>query len=189
MDLNRKLLEIILTNPDVATILSSAEKLGLPNWYLGAGGITQTVWNYFHKYLPTYGIKDYDLIYFDNSDLSHEAEDKVIKRGLTIFDSLSVPVDLVNEARVHMWYKDHSGFSIPPYTSSEDAIDSWPSTATAIGITKIGEQLKVYTPFGLTDLFSLIVRPNKARITKEIYQKKVNRWQKLWPKLNIIPWD
>ena len=30
--------------------------------------------------------------------------------------------------------------------------------------------------------------PNKAQITKEIYEKKVLRWMGLWPTLSIVPW-
>ena len=47
----------------------------------------------------------------------------------------------------------------------------------------------VYAPYGLNDLFGMIVRPNKVQITKEIYLNKVERWAKIWHKLKIIPWD
>ena len=35
------------------------------NWYVGAGGVNQTVFNYYHGYECDYGIKDYDIVYFD----------------------------------------------------------------------------------------------------------------------------
>jgi hypothetical protein len=42
-------------------------------------------------------------------------------------------IDVKNEARVHLWYKSHFGYDIPPYHSVEEAMDSWPTTATAVG--------------------------------------------------------
>jgi hypothetical protein len=50
------------------------------------------------------------------------------------------------------------------------------------------ENFKIYAPFGLNDLFGMIVRANKAQITEEIYLQKVNKWKSKWPALTIIPW-
>ena len=49
--------------------------------------------------------------------------------------------------------------------------------------------MKIYTPFGLDDLFSGIVRANKRQITSEIYNRKVQKWIIKWPNLKIIPWS
>lgn len=49
--------------------------------------------------------------------------------------------------------------------------------------------LVYYAPFGLNDLFGMMVRANKVQITEEIYNKKVERWKVLWPGLTIIPWS
>jgi hypothetical protein len=40
-----------------------------------AGCLFQTVWNVVTDRPPTSGIKDYDIFYFDGTDLSWEAED------------------------------------------------------------------------------------------------------------------
>lgn len=89
-----------------------------------------------------------------------------------------------------MWYKDHFGYSIEPYTSIESTINTWPTTATAIGV-KLDEnnKFKVYAPFGLNDLFGKIVRPNKIQITKHIYEKKVSNWLSKWSDLIVVPWE
>lgn len=73
--------------------------------------------------------------------------------------------------------------------SEEAAINTWPTTATAIGVRKTGEEWNIYAPFGLNDLFGMVVRANKTQITKEIYEKKVNRWTQRWPGLTVIPWE
>ncbi|EPH61182.1 hypothetical protein D932_02950 [Enterococcus casseliflavus 14-MB-W-14] len=38
------------------------------------------------------------------------------------------------------------------------------------------------------DLFSGIVRPNKAMISREVYEKKIEKWCSKWPELNVIGW-
>ena len=69
----------IMKNPIIEEILKITPSLRIPNWYLGAGCIAQTVWNQAHGFDPSFGIKDYDIVYFDASDLSYEAEDRVVK--------------------------------------------------------------------------------------------------------------
>jgi len=49
--------------------------------------------------------------------------------------------------------------------------------------------LDLYAPFGVDDLLSLIVRPNRRQITRDIYLAKLRRWQACWPVLTIVPWD
>lgn len=189
IDRNDELCSILNESPVIMEILKLVPYLELPDWYLGSGAIAQTVWNYYHDFEPTRGIKDYDLVYFD-PDTSYEAEDVFIKKGEELFKNIKVPVEIRNQARVHLWYKNHFGSDIEPYPSVESAIDTWPTTSTAIGIKKdISGQLSIYTPFGVNDLLDLTIRPNKKQITEEIYLKKVNRWKEIWPKLKIIPWS
>jgi uncharacterized protein len=179
-------------NPSIKFIFDQAKELNMPNWYLGAGGVAQTVWNVLHRFDPENGIKDYDLVYFNDSDLSYEAEDAFIKKGEEIFKDISVPVEIRNQARVHLWYEKHFGappVPLKPYRSVEEAIDQWPTTATAMGIRKEEESIKVYAPFGLDDMLNMIVRANKVKITKQIYLDKVNRWISVWPKLKIVSWE
>jgi uncharacterized protein DUF6058/nucleotidyltransferase-like protein len=43
---------IVRTNAVACRALDRLPRLGLPSWYLGAGGITQTVWNHLHGLDP-----------------------------------------------------------------------------------------------------------------------------------------
>jgi uncharacterized protein len=194
-------LETILRKNNVAsTVLDRAPKLELPNWYLGAGCIAQTVWNELHGFPASDNIKDYDLVYFDGSDLSYEAEDRSIKGGARLFRDLSARIEIRNQARVHLWYKqrfgkpleyvDDSGKLNDEYKTVEDAIATWPTTATSIGV-KLDEENRfvAYAPFGLDDLFDMVIRPNKRGVPKEVYLEKAKRWVGLWPKLKVVPWD
>ncbi len=183
----KELIEIISQNHVIMDILKKTPALKMKDWYLGAGCISQTVWNFKSGFDLNNGISDYDLVYFDDSDTSYEGEDKYIQEGKKLFGD--IPVEIRNQARVHLWYKDHFGNSIDPHISVEDAISTWPTTATAVSV-RIEEDgiFKVFAPFGLDNLLSMTVRANKVKITEEIYMKKVNRWIKIWPNLIVIPW-
>ena len=180
--------EILTQNDIVRTVLEQAEQLHLSDWYLGAGCVAQTVWNYLSGNALSAHIHDLDFVYFDKEDLSEERENRVVEQVNRFFAELPIPFDVKNQARVHLWYKRHFGYSIPPYRSIEEAINSWPTTATSIGVTCCQGRFLVYAPYGLHDLFGMIVKPNKVQITEEIYLRKVERWKDCWPQLTISPW-
>ena len=184
-----RLKQFLKQNGAVLKILERTPALRMPNWYLGAGGVVHTVWNILHGFNPQNGIKDYDLVYYDANDISYEGEDALIQKGKELFKDIPVLVEIRNQARVHLWYEKHFGYSINQYKSAEDSIKTWPTVATCIGVRNIGNQLRVYAPYGLDDVFNIVVRLNKVKITKEIYQNKVDRWTKIWPKLKIIQWE
>ena len=186
-----ELLKILEKNKNIQLILDLAGSLGAPNWYLAAGCISQTVWNVNHGFDPENGIKDYDLIYCDADDITSESQEYFIEKGKDLFKGISVSVEIVNEARVHLWYKKHFGYEVNKdrYFSSEEAINAWPTTATAVGVMKNEKgEYKIYAPFGLDDLLGMVVRANKVKITEEYYNSKVDRWTKIWPKLSVVPW-
>jgi hypothetical protein len=184
-----RLEEILRRNEDAQKILRRTPALQMPYWYLGAGGISQTVWNVLHGFDPRHGIKDYDLVYYDSTDLSFKGEDEFIQKAKAVFHDVPVPVEVRNEARVHLWYSEKFGYKIQPYRSVEEAIGSWPTTATCVGVRYVDGRFHVYAPYGLDDLFAMIVRPNKIQIKKEIYEDKVTRWITIWPRLRIISWE
>lgn len=179
---------VVDRSPLLRSALGVAGELMPPNWYLGAGCIAQTVWNYLSELDPATGIKDLDLVYFDAADLSGEAETAYEEQVRREMNGAAVRVDVKNEARVHLWYEKRFGYPIRPYSSLEDALNTWPTTATSVGIRRSGSESLVYAPYGLNDLFAMIVRPNKRQITREVYEAKVGRWLATWPGLQVIPW-
>ena len=68
------------------------------------------------------------------------------------------------------------------------AIWTWPTTATAVGVRMTRGVPVVFAPFGLQDLFGLVVRANRVQITRAIYERKVARWTRCWPNLTVLPW-
>lgn len=136
--LAEKLEQILRASPLVSRILEDWHVLDLPDVWLVAGCIGQTVWNDRYGFAPTYGFRDVDLVYFDPADLSKAAEQDHAARIRDAFSDLHVKMpiklDVKNEARVHLWYEQKFGYSIPPYPSVKAAIDTFPATAGCVGV-------------------------------------------------------
>lgn len=177
------------SNETLVEVLAGAAKLDLPGWYLTAGCVFQTVWNVVTGRPPAEGIKDYDLFYFDDTDLGWDAENEAIQAGAAAFRDLPAVVEIRNEARVHLWYADRFGVPCPPYTSTEAAIDSFAATTCCLGIRLEGDgRRRVYAPHGLADVFNLVVRPNPVLAPRHVYETKTRRWREQWPELTVLPW-
>lgn len=182
---------ILEKNQELMDVLHFIEQLSLPNYYIAAGAVFQTIWNYQdHKDL-NYGIKDIDVIYYDSSNLSVEhdldyyqkIQDYVKEKGY------SYQVDVSNEARMHLWKEKKDGEKVLPYKNSEDAICRWIATVHAIGITLENKKLQVYAPYGLSDLLSRTIRPIRHEgNSKMLYEKKAKGWQNRFSHVTIVPW-
>lgn len=181
--------DIVFKSPLLVSLLQRWSEIALPDCWLVAGAIAQTVWNHAFGLPPSHGINDLDIVYFDADDLSEQAEAGHVARVREMFSDLPVWIDVKNEARVHCWYEAKFGYSIPPYKSTLDAITTFPTTATAVGLRPNGYGLDYCAPFGLSDLLNGIVRPNKKQITQPIYEQKVKRWTAVWPGLRVVDWD
>src|SRR4029077_717383 len=100
-ELRERLAAILRAMPPLMQVLSVARHLCLPDWLVFSGAVYQPVLNHLTGRPLDYGIKDYDLGYFDASDLSYEAEDAVICRVKTAFDEpLRSMIEVRNQARV-----------------------------------------------------------------------------------------
>jgi hypothetical protein len=176
-------------NDTLTDVLARAAGMELPGWYLVAGCLYQTVWNVVTGQPPEAGILDYDLAYFDSSDLSWEAEDAVIRAGAEAFGALPAPVQIRNQARVHLWYERKFGVPCPPYESTEAAIDTFEATAASLGVRlEPAGTWRIYAPYGFADVFNLVVRPNPVLATRSVYEAKTRRWRQQWPGLTVLPW-
>lgn len=188
---NKEFVSILKRNKDLMKILDYISELKLPNFYIAAGSIFQTIWNYYDKKPLNYGIKDIDIIYYDSENISKNYEEELERKITEYFKSINLnyEFDVHNEARMHLWKKENENKNINQYKNSEDAIDQWIATVHAVGITKINNRIYVYAPYGLSDIFSKTIRPIKHKAnSKELYDKKVESWQKRFSNLNIIDW-
>ena len=186
-----RFLSIIKANPINEALLSRLPERSLPECWLVSGCLFQTVWNIQTDRSPTYGINDYDLFYFEPSDLSWEAEDAVIQTCKGVFSDIQAEVQVRNQARVHVWYEEKFGASYPPLHSSCEGIDRFttPSSMYRVTVNQDGE-MSVYAPHGFADAFDLVVRPNpNIKAVAHVYAEKTARWKAVWPELTVIPFS
>lgn len=179
---------ILMQNEDLWKTLKCLQQSKMENYYVAAGSINQTVFNYYHDYPFSYGIKDFDIVYFDE-DISYEAEDTVIQYIHKLLEDVNISFDIKNQARVHLWYQDKFGKSKEPLASLEAGINDWGASITSVGVRLENDKLIVYAPYGLNDIFAMVVRPIKNNFTKEHYIHRAEKWKAKWPKLTILPWD
>jgi len=181
--------EIIRSYPDLMDVLARARDLNLPGHWIVSGAIYNNVWNYLTNRPYMHGVKDVDIFYFDRTDLSYEAEDAVIRRAAKVFADCKPPVEVRNQARVHLWYKDHFGHDYAPLQSGEEGIDRFASITHAVGVRlRKNDQIELYAPYGLNEIFSFRITPNYNLPNEKTHIAKGVRALQHWPELSIVPW-
>jgi hypothetical protein len=177
---------LALRNPANDTILNALAAMRLPDAWLASSCLVQSVWNALTDRPIGYGISDYDVLYFD-SDTSWEAEDRVIKQLNKVACELGVPVQVRNQARVHLWYEQKFGRPYPPLSSATESIDRFLTRNTKVGIRRSDGRDHVYAPNGFDDIARFLITPNRsANFSHERYLEKAVRWKSLWPELTLI---
>jgi len=172
-------------NPINATLLQRLPELGLPECHLTAGCLFQTIWNLRSGKPAGWGIKDYDIFYFDSHDLSWEAEDAVIRRAEHFFGDLPARIEVRNQARVHLWYHKKFGAPYPALQSAREGIDRYLIACTCIGIDVATGEL--YAPNGLHDMWDGLLRINPMNAHPVLFQQKAEMYRARWPWLRILP--
>jgi hypothetical protein len=178
--------DIIAQSPHLTRWLETLRDLDLPDAWIVSGAIYNQVWNHLTGRPLLHGIKDVDLFYFD-PDLSYGAEDRAIARVTAHFPP-DPPVELRNQARVHLWYPQRFGQAYPQLTNSAQAIDLFASRTHCVGARLTGKGLDIYAPYGLDDIFSFRLTPNPALDNRATHHAKAQRQMALWPELTLVPW-
>src|SRR3984893_11225998 len=185
-ELRERLTAILCATPPLMRVLSVARHLRLPDWLVFSGAIYQPVLNQLTGRPLDYGIKDYDLAYFDASDLSYEAEDAVIRRVKAAFDEpLRSMVEVRNQARVHLWFETMFSEPYGPLSCTAEALERFASATFAVGVRLYpDDRLHIGVPFCLTDLFELPLRPNPRRKTVGFARTAVDV-RRRWPEVVV----
>lgn len=180
---------IIRGNALLMAVLEGLRAAGLPQGMLVAGALYNSVWNHLTGRPALHGINDIDIAYFDDADISYEAEDVVIRAFDVRFSRLPVPVQVRNQARVHLWFEAKFGASFAPlrsagemlgrYASQTHAVAAWLDTAGA---------LQIAAPFGLEPIFAFRIVPNPVLDNRRAHTIKGERALALWPELRFEPW-
>ena len=186
--LTDRLIAIVRADAGLMHVLTTVRALDLPDWRLVSGAVYQAVWNARTGRPAGYGVKDYDLAYFDGSDLSYEAEDVVIKRVAAAFDEpLRSRVEVRNQARVHLWFQDRFGEPYQALGSTDEALGRFVAPTFAVGVRlEADEAITVAAPFGLEDVFSMTIRPNPNRPVAKSWAKVIDSARARWPELTVV---
>ena len=162
-------LTAVLRNPAHDIIARALDETALPDAWIVSGCLVQTAWNGLTGRPVDYGISDYDVFYFD-PDTSWAAEDDVIRRLAARLGDLCYPVEVRNQARVHLWYPDKHGLPYPPLQRSTEGIDRFITRNTMVA--------------------GMMVRPNPGpNFSAAKYAAKASRWKGLRPELTVLPAD
>lgn len=164
-------------------LLRMVQDLQLPDGWIGAGFVRSAVWDHLHGRPPALPAGDVDVVWFDPAHAS--ADDDRQLEGRLAAAAPTVDWSVTNQARMHLGNGD------APYASTADALRHWPETATAVAVRLTADGLDVLAPFGLDDLFDLVVRPTPAFAAGKlsVVQTRVQekRWLERWPRLRIDP--
>jgi uncharacterized protein len=185
-ELRERLTAIVRGTPLLMRVLSVARHLYLPDWLVFSGAVYQPVLNHLTGRPLDYGIKDYDLAYFDASNLSYEAEDAVIRRMKAALDEpLRSMVEVRNQARVHLWFEAKFGEPYSPLSCTAEALERFTSATFAVGVRlEPDDRLHIEAPFGLADLFAPRLRPNPRRKTVG-FARTAADVRRRWPELVV----
>ena len=180
-----RFLRDILANPRNETILARWNDLALPDGWLVAGCLFQTVWNVSCGQHPEAKIKDYDLFYFDAEDLTEEGEKGVQAHIDQALLDLRIVAEAKNQARVHIWYPEHFDFPYPTLQRSRDGIDRFLVAETCVGVRPSPGGLELYAPNGLEGLYEGVLSPNPLMPDQRRFRMKAHAYQNRWRWLRI----
>ena len=186
-DLEDRLVGIVRADAALMTVLTTVRGLDLPDWRVFSGAVYQAVWNALTGRPAGFGVRDYDLGYFD-LDTSWDAEDAVIKRVAAAFDEpLRSKVETRNQARVPLWFKAKFGEDYAPLSGTDEALARFVAPAFAVGVRlETDNTVSIAAPLGLDDVFAMIIRPNPLRPVAKDWDRVVAKSRDRWPELTII---
>ncbi len=183
VDHARTLISTLLEDKCRRQILAHVRNLALPDCWIGAGFVRNTIWALLSGDKTAGTANDVDVIWFDPMHTKPEF-DAQIEQQLTRVES-TIPWSVKNQARMHARNGDE------PYASCAHALSFWPETATAVAVrlTEAGE-IETLAPFGLQDLFDGVVRPTPRfrRDKLDLFEKRwrEKRWLEQWPFLRVV---
>ncbi len=185
--LETRLVEIVRADPGLMHVLGIVRDQDLPDWRIFSGAVYQSVWNALTGRPAGYGVRDYDVGYFD-PDTSWDAEDVIIKRIAAAFDEpFCSTVEVRNQARVPIWFPAHFGEPYDPLSGTDEALERFVAPAFAVGVRlEADDTISVAAPLGLEDVFALTLRPNPNRPRARDWPRVIERARARWPELTVI---
>ncbi len=186
-ELRARLETYLRASADVMSVLRAARASGLPDWRLFSGAVYQSLWNGVTGRAVGYGVRDYDIAYFD-PDLTEAAEMHWADRVRAhLPEGLRSLVEIANQARVHLWFEQKFGRPYAPLQSTDAALARSLATAHAVGMRLEQDgTMTVAAPFGLRDIFDLVLRPTPALEPIAAFRAKALDARDRWPEVRIV---
>ena len=101
---------------------------------------------------------------------------------------LPLPVQVRNQARVHLWFPDKFGTPFAALTSSAEMLGRYASKTHSVGVRlEADDAMMTVAPFGL-DHISMRIVPNTVLANKKAHEAKAARAQSVWPEITVEPW-
>jgi uncharacterized protein len=183
----QRLREIVQETDWLWRALNAVRDIDPPCWCIGAGAIRNAVWDALHSRSTPSFLEDIDVAYFDRTELSAERDEQY--RLALLKQEPDLPWEVTNQAGVHLWFETVFGHAVGPLESIEEAVASWPETATSIGVRlDRDDHLQIIAPLGLDDLFGMVVRRNPRRVSLEVYRKRIEtkKYLERWPNATVV---
>jgi hypothetical protein len=187
-ELHARLVAIAKDSAWLMAALRAVRQLQLGSWCSGAGAVRNLVWDALHAFPAPSSLPDIDVAFFDHTRLAPEYEAQLQERLAEILPG--APWEVSNQAAVHLWFEGAFGHAVPPLSSLEDAVATWPEYATAVGLKlEDDDSISVIAPHGLEDLFAMVVRHNRTRASVATYRQRVaqKRYTARWPRVTVLP--
>lgn len=161
--------------------LAALACLELPDAWIAAGAIRNLVWDRLHGLRHDPFAQDTDLVYFDTARGSAD-EARIESQLASLYPHRHWSVR--NQARMHLRNED------APYADTRDAMRHWVETATAIA-ARLDDAggIEIAAPFGLADVFGLVVRPTPHMTFKPgMFDQRARKkaWTRRWPRLVVV---
>ena len=163
-------------------ILRLVADLSLPDCWVAAGFVRNAVWDDLHGRSPGTQLADVDVAYFDPEDSSRSRDGDLERLLRSARPDARFAVK--NQARMH----ERNGHA--RYQDTTDAIRYWPETCTAVGVQLGTDGINVTAPYGLDDLFDLLIRPTSTDAqTVELVRHRLQHkdWRRNWSRLRLDP--
>ena len=177
-----KLRSIIRSEPWLMQMLRSVRQLDLPDWYITAGAIRNTVWDVLSekRLSERSALHDIDVVYVDFH--GDTCRSQMVEQYLSsIFSDYSFEVSNVAGC-------SRGIFGDVGVKSSVDYITRLPETVSSVGIRlDKHDSLSICAPYGLEDLFLFKVRKTPLLSLEEYESRKVTKgWSSIWPRVQYV---
>lgn len=183
MNYQETLQTLLRNDPLRMKAMHAVRALTLSDGWIGAGFVRDAVWDQLHGYGQRPILGDVDVVWFDPEHRT-PAQDNDLEEALRQH-ACEFNWSVKNQARMHQ----HNGNA--PYFSTENALQYWPETATAVAVRlEKANRIEIIAPYGLDDLFEYRLRPTppfegeKLNIFRQRAATKL--WMERYPQLQLI---